>query len=103
MKEESLIDFARDILQVDKQLRKAEDQRIKPVRRDHTYLYTVKTYRNLSGISGPATCLDCKQEVDSKRHPCIEIQIETFEIWQAAHLLGVEVDDVVYLRKELIR
>ena len=69
--------------------------------RDHVYLYTIQTFVKPKDITGPSSCVHCQQEVRG-RHACLEKQIETFSLWQAAHLLNVSLDDIVYLHKEKV-
>lgn len=66
------------------------------------YLYTVRTFQSVKNLEGEASCLKCQQVISSRRHPCIECQIEAFAIWQVVHKLGLDLDDVVYVRKEII-
>lgn len=64
------------------------------------YLYTVQTFQRIKGVEGETSCLQCRKVVTVGRHRCVTCQVESFAIWQVAHKLGLELDDVVYLRKE---
>lgn len=100
METESLIGFARDLLQANCQLDKAIKKQ--GVRRDHLYLYTVQRMTDLKGVEGPSSCILCQEEI-SKRHPCKVEQVQAEGLWFVAGKLGLEsLDDLVYLIKEIV-